>query len=202
MIMNAVNERRLKRVVAGSGARINRVRNQLIKDFLAGPTEWMWMVDTDMDIPHDALTTLLHTAEKNGRKCVGALGYIWNPEHDPPIMASIVYTNEDDDTYVYNRPPPLDTLVEADSTGFFCLLVHRSVLEKMGEFYAGLNMPWINEPDLGADKAIGPDMEFFRRMKEATGVTPLITTHVACDHLKRVSISHANAVSYYEGGSK
>lgn len=207
---NVVGERRLQGFTAGSGARIQRTRNSIVRDFLeTGPEfEWFWMLDADMVLPHDALTTLLKTAEEKQRKLVGGLGYIFRPNENPPYLASIVhkYKERDDGlypfdeatgervlpgaTYIINEPPT-ERYIEADATGFFCLLIHRSVLEAMGERFAHLHNPWIDEMEQGAENSPkGPDMEFFDRALEATGETPLIDTSVQCGHIKKVNITH------------
>jgi hypothetical protein len=198
VIENAINDRRIKSVNVGSGARINRVRNQLIRNFLASPFDYLWMVDTDMVIPPHAITELLKTARSQKRRLVSGLAYMYRPQDDPVLLPSIVhYLPDGSDTFVVNKPPT-ERFVECDATGFFCLLIHRSVLEEMqaywGEGGKGYNNPWIDELERGPGPPVGPDMEFFERAKEATGETPLIDTSVSCGHLKRVHLSHRDAV--------
>jgi len=209
---NVIAERRLQGFTGGGGARIQRARNQVIKDFMQSPPmfEWFWMVDADMVLPKDALKTLLHTAETKKRKLVGGLGYIYKPESNPPFLASIVMEALDDDphieesggaigdTYIINEPP-WQRYVEADATGFFCILIHRSVLEAMHAMYEPqYNNIWIDELEQGAGNTPkGPDMEFFERAKAATGETPLIDTNVKCGHIKKFEITHEMATQVW-----
>lgn len=181
-----------------------------MRDFLSTPPEfeWFWMVDADMVLPHDALKTLLKTAETQRRKIVGGLGYIFRPQENPPFLASIIHKYEEvpdgppvldvmtDEpmlpgaTFIVNDPPT-ERFIEADATGFFCLLIHRSVLVAVGEHFAHYHNPWIDELEQGVENSPkGPDMEFFDRVAEATGVTPLIDTSVKCGHIKKINVNH------------
>jgi len=210
---NAVEEKRLQGFTQGSSARINKARNEIIKNFLEAPPEyeWYWMVDADMVIPPDALTTLLKTAESKQRRIVGGLGYIFRPDEAPPYLASIMHKTTEEaiegktfsgdwqEQFIINEPPR-KRLIEATSTGFFCVIVHRSILEAVYEEYKHLNMPWINEVDNGVEVGPqGPDVEFFERALKATGENPLIDTSVQCGHIKEITITHELALQYYHG---
>jgi len=208
---NAVNEPRLKGFSSGGSARINRARNEIIRNFIGANDayEWFWMVDADMILPPDALTVLLNTAETQGRKLVGGLGYIYKPEAKVRYLASIMhkvdpgddikFVGEEMEQYIINEPPRR-RFIEATSTGFFCMLMHRSVLEAMQEMYAHYNNPWIDEMEQGSENSPkGPDVEFYERAKAATGETPLIDTSVQCGHIKQFTITHEQALQYYHG---
>jgi len=214
MLTNVLNEPRLQGFASGSSPRINRVRNQLVQNFMDTPKkfEWLWMVDTDMVLPPNALSTLLSTAKKYNRKLVGGLAYIFKPDEAVTFLPSMLHhvtdeakellefsDGEDKDMFIINKPPT-KRFIEVDSTGFFCMLVHRSLLEAVDEAYAHKGFRWINEEDQGAgDDMKGPDVEFYERIQKATGVTPLIDASVQPGHIKEFTITHELAVQSYHG---
>lgn len=211
-IMNAVSEPRLKAVTSGSSARINRARTSMIQDFLDMPDhiEWLWLVDTDMVLPVDALSRLLETAETQNRKLVGGLAYIWQADTGrllPSIIHDATTISEDrlaDNPgaqerygFIWNDPPPDEPrFVEAMATGAFCLLVHRSVLKAMQD-NSDRTYPWFDEIDEGNGRVIGADLRFFERAYEITGEKPLIDTHVRCGHIKEWTLTHDEARRAY-----
>lgn len=217
LAMNAVSEKRLTAIVSSTSARINRARTSMIEDFLRLPSdrfEWLWLVDADMVLPVDALSTLLETAETQQRKLVGGLGYIWQSDlkrilpsiiHDPndPAHKDAVIDGGNDprDKYgfIYNTPPEDEPrFIEAMSTGAFCLLVHRSVLVAMKE-EIDATYCWFDEyPDPNGN-VIGADLRFFERARNVTGETPLIDTHVRCGHIKKWTLTHEEAKRAHGG---
>lgn len=208
LVMNAITERRIQAITSGSSARINRARTNVIAQMLTFPEEfeWFFLTDADMVLPNDAVTRLLETAESQNRRIVGGLGYIFKSE-TAQILPSIIHKNDgtDEDVpadkwgFIYNEPPPDEPrFIEAYGTGLFCLLVHRSVFVEVQEHFSDLTYPWFNEIDQGGGRVIGPDLEFFQRVREATGENPLIDTHVRCGHIKEWTLTHDEARRAYE----
>ena len=195
--MNAVVEHRLKGFTSGSSARINRARTSMIEDFMKMPDqmEYLWLVDTDMVFPIDALQKLLVKADE-GRRLVGGLGYIFQTETGT-IMPSIVHdASQTPGKYakIYNEPPADEPrYIEAMATGAFCMLVHRSILQEMRDAHPELTYPWFDDIERGDGRIIGPDFEFYARAKEVTGETPIIDTHVRCGHIKKWNLTHEEA---------
>ncbi len=106
---------------------------------------------------------------------------------------------ENKDMFIINEPPR-KRFIDADSTGFFCMLVHRSVLEAIDKKYAHKAFRWINEEDQGSgNDPKGPDVEFYERAFKATGERPLIDTSVQCGHEKQFVITHEMALQNYHG---
>jgi hypothetical protein len=205
-VMQAVVEKRLRAVVSGTSARINRARTSMIEDFMRmyenkdTKVEWLFLVDTDMTLPIDALKTLLSVAEEQDRRMVGGLGYIWQSDTQR-ILPSIVMDTEETDKYgmIYHVPPPDEPrFIEAKATGAFCLLLHGSLLQEMRDAYPDRTYPWFDEIDRGHGKVVGPDFEFFDRAKEITGENPLIDTSVRCGHIKSWELTHEEAMKSYE----
>lgn len=206
LFMNAVMEPRIRAITNGSSARINRARTNVVQQMLSFPPEfeWFFFADADMVLPSDAVTMLLETAETQHRRIVGGLGYIFKSE-TAQILPSIIHKNDDEDVpankwgFIYNEPPPDEPrYIEAFGTGLFCLLVHRSIMEQVQEYFSDLSYPWFDEIDQGGGRVIGPDLQFFERVREATGENPLIDTHVRCGHIKKWTLTHEEARKAYE----
>lgn len=169
-----------------SGPRIAAARNNMATHFLATPAEWLFMVDDDMTFDADALPRLLEAADRKERPIVGGLAYaagrdgyfstIWtvNPEHGVPER-------------IDNVPP--NKLLQVVGTGAACLLVHRSVFEKMFEKYGDTPWPFFQEAAL-AGEPVGEDVTFCFRAGEL-GFPIFVDTGVEFGHEKTVNIDRA-----------
>lgn len=130
---------------ARSGA-IASGRNDLTAAFVDGTSDYLWMLDDDMGFARTALQLLLLGADPTERPIMAGLcfahrveGYddetnaeifgiiptlsLWE-QHDGQVVRFITVTDY-----------PRDAVVKIDTTGAACVLIHRTVLEKMrGEF--------------------------------------------------------------------
>ena len=184
---------------AASSARINDARTAVIRAFLEETdSEWAWFLDTDMVFGSEILPRLLKTAQAKKAKVVAGLCFILNKK------AGSIYPN----IYIYHDPRQPgearyrhaatwpDEPFEVDGTGGACLLVHREVLEAVGEKYKDRGYPWQEEwQDPNTGDMEGEDLVFCQKIK-ACGYAIWYDPGAAVGHLKEVVIGPKDYAAY------
>lgn len=102
-------------------------RNEIVnKGFLDGDAEWIFWIDDDTVPPEHTIEHLVSL----GRPFVAGVYFLPTEPYNP-----IAYKIRDDGLYhaVYNYPK--GALIEVDSVGMGCTLIHRSVYENILEEY-------------------------------------------------------------------
>lgn len=185
------------RMLCGSGG-IPAGRNKIAQGFLDTDSEWLWVVDSDMGFQPDTVDRLLASAHKRYKPVMGGLcfqqkriGYsdlkAMRYEIRPTLYdwAEIKETGEQgfhtiDD---YKR----DTVVRVDGTGSACVLIHRTVLEKIKDKYGPDS--WydpIKVPGAGGNgtaRTFSEDLSFCIRAA-SVGVPIHVDTSVKTTHYK------------------
>lgn len=115
---------------------LSRGRNQLVADFLAIPSgaDWLLMLDADQQLMLDGFDKLIAAAHHAERPIVSGLYFgAWATQFYPVAVPMIFHampgTNRFRPVEGYER----DAVIPIDSAGAGCLLVHRSVLERIAE---------------------------------------------------------------------
>lgn len=167
------------RVQSGAGA-IADGRNYATQQFLDGSSEWLFFVDTDMGFASDTIERLINTADPDERPVMGGLCftlYEVTPSSFHGVRYGVMpamYSREDggfNPVTDYKR----DAVQQVDATGAACLLIHRSVLEKIRDKFGKV---WFNEMP-----KTGEDLSFCRRCDQA-GVPVHVNTAVKTTHHK------------------
>lgn len=155
---------------AGTGGLVE-ARNMAVESFLKDRIgEWMFWIDTDMGFAPDVIDRLLEAADPVARPIVGALCYSLR-EEDPDGMGGYrtrltptIYDwmHEGDHKgfgvrWQYAR----NTLVQCNGTGSACILIHRSVFEKIEAKNGKIWYSRITNPTTG--HLIGEDLSFCMR---------------------------------------
>lgn len=179
---------------AGAGG-IAEGRNSVTRDFLANPdAAWLWMVDSDMGFAPDTLDRLLATTTGEGAGAVGALcfalriegsdgmgGYRWRPQ--PTIYGW------KGGGFVPAVNYPRDRLTRVAATGAGCLLIHRSVIEKVGGDW------WTPVRDPADGVMLGEDLSFCYRLLER-GIPVMVDTSIKTTHAKIIHLSEQDWDNY------
>lgn len=152
-------------------------RNDVVRQFLTTPAEWLFFVDTDIELPPNSLEKLMEVADPVELPIVSGLYYIHsgprqNLDETPKLHIGPAWYRGDEHRG-FTEVLEIDTsrAVPIDICGMGVCLIHRSVLEAFlaeGSPYAKTAAPWFfhdeYQPD-GAEKPLimGEDFTFCTR---------------------------------------
>ena len=154
---------------------VHRARNEIVQGFLTSDADYLFFVDADMGIPKNAIERLMAVAHETERPIVAGLCFAqrttgWNEDDYSTSFDIIptvqVWNVEDGEVVSFTiwTDYPRDAVCKIDSTGGACVLIHRSVLEKMrAEFGDHWFTPITNKRHGGP---FGEDTSFFLRCRE------------------------------------
>lgn len=183
------------------GPRIAKSRCEVVRRFLAfadeNPTvQWLYWLDTDMVPPADIIDRSLEHADPVDHPIVGALCFAGGRTKIVPTI--YVISNENDDRNVESETMlsyPANTLIEVGGTGSACVMIHRSVFDKIGETM-GTDHPLAWYQDVLIDgKDWGEDLVFCLRAR-AMGARIWIHTGIKVGHRKKWTIDERAFISY------
>ena len=172
--------------VKGSGL-LSKQRNRVVKQFLDGTkSDWLLLIDSDEQLSLEAFDKLLETAHDKERPVVAGLVFagfgIEGAPYPKPVPAIFQDAPEGFlPLYKYDK----DSVFEIDAAGTGCLLIHRSVLEKMREtadVNQGTDWCWFWDGPVDGNW-IGEDLLFCRRIK-ALGFPIYVNTGAILPHQK------------------
>lgn len=98
-------------------------RTEITKGFLDGQADYIFWMDDDTAPPNNVISRLL----KSGRDFIGGVYFLPNPPHHPIAYRREPETGLYAPVFGYSD----GALIQIDSIGFGCTLVHRSVYEKI-----------------------------------------------------------------------
>ena len=107
-------------------------RMNVTKGFLDGEADYIFWLDDDTVPPKGALSQLINL----GREMVAGVYYLGKPPHNV-----IAYQRVSDGTYASVLDYVPGSLIEVDSVGMGCTLIHRSVYEKIMSAYKVFQRP-------------------------------------------------------------
>lgn len=155
--------------VEGS-ALVSRQRNEIVATFLdQTKADWLLMLDADESISIAAFDKLLSAAHDTERPVVAGLYFgAFDQGALIPTPIPLLY-RANNHGYQPLHDYPTDTVIEVDSAGTGCLLIHRKVLEHLRTLASedeGPNWCWFNDGPIGG-RWYGEDVIFCRRIKNA-----------------------------------
>ena len=172
--------------VKGSGL-LSKQRNRVVKQFLDGTkSDWLLLIDSDEQLSVEAFDKLLETAHDKERPVVAGLVFagfgIEGAPYPKPVPAIFQDAPEGFlPLYKYDK----NSVFEIDAAGTGCLLIHRSVLEKMRETAdknQGPDWCWFWDGPVDGNW-IGEDLLFCRRIR-ALGFPIYVNTGAVLPHQK------------------
>lgn len=162
-------------------------RNELVRMFLDGhDADWLWFIDTDMVFHPEILDQLVEAAHPRDRPIMGALCF--SLQHGIKACPTLYVVREDQAVgRVFDYPR--NTLMRI-LTGTGCLLIHRSVFEKMRDAKGSDGIramypkpyEWFRDTALGA-LPVGEDITFCIRA-ESLKMPVHVHTAIKCGHEK------------------
>lgn len=99
-------------------------RNSIADGFLSGTSDYIFWIDDDTTPPHEAISTLI----KSGHEITS--GLYFSP-YDP--FLPVAYKLAENGMYAPVHDWSENSLFEVDSIGMGCVLIHRSVYEKIAK---------------------------------------------------------------------
>jgi GT2 family glycosyltransferase len=195
------------------GANICKSRNQMVNDMLAQDNaEWLLILDSDAVFAADLLDRLLWDADPQDRPIVGGLAHQYrgkvDENFDPvldergvqirEVQPTMYKTEWDEDGGWIGYREVLSYrsgLNEVDATGCHCLLVHRTVFEKIESDHP---YRWFREDQISPGVIAGEDIWF---CVEATrhGFPVYVDTTIEVGHAKVVvldsTMSHVERIT-------
>jgi FkbM family methyltransferase len=179
----------------GTGGLI-QARNQAAYDFLNDypDADWLFWIDTDMGFPENALEQLIDAADPVERPVVGALCFSQQEiESDgmggrrvqpTPVIYDWI-TVEGQSGYAVRWDYPRDTVTQCHATGSACILIHRSVLQRMVDKFG----TWYDRvPNPSTQQLFSEDLSFCVRAG-ALDIPVYVDTRVKTTHLKPIWVS-------------
>lgn len=168
-------------------------RNNAVKQFLTEKdADWLFWVDTDMGFAPDAVDRLLEAADPVERPVVGALCFALKQNTEDGMggwrtsMVPTVYdwtTTPTGEIGFLSRPEyPVNTLLRCAGTGSACVLIHRSVLERIAEQQGPVWYERVPNPTSGG-RLMGEDLSFCLRAG-ALDIPVYVHTGVRTTHFK------------------
>ena len=168
------------------GPNLSTGRNRLCADFLARPgaPQWLFMCDTDMVLPPDAVDRLVAAADPADVPVLGGLCWSLEAGVKVPTMYELVQKDGGQLAFTRRSRWPDDAVVQVSATGAACLLIHRSALERVRLHANDPAAPWFRETAVGAPLSLmGEDLTFCLRCA-AAGIAVHVHTGVRAGHMK------------------
>lgn len=175
-------------------------RNQVAADFLGLDFEWLFAVDSDMGFKPDTLDRLIEAADPVERPIVGGLCFTWKEIELDGLggfrcvpLPTILDLTDTGDSFTRRNEYTADTLTSCNATGMACILIHRTVLEKIQAEH-GDN--WFTRIEFDDGTKLGEDTSFCVRAGEL-GFPVHVHTGVKTNHLKPHWVSELDYVEHY-----
>jgi len=159
-------------VLPVAGRPFCHARNDICQAALHNKFEWVFFLDSDVIPPRDTIIRLISRQQP----IISGVYCRRSPPHGIPV-------------YIKNRQwgngfAP-NKLIEVDVVGAGCLLIHRSVLEKMPPIDAARGKRWfdwrVDCPNLPEGEAMSEDFSFCLQARKH-GWKVILDTSVMCRH--------------------
>jgi hypothetical protein len=178
-------------------------RNQTVEAFLSSPAEWLFWIDTDMGFAPDALDRLLAAADPDTAPIVGALCFSNRETHTDgfggyrcmavPTAFRWLQLENGQNGFQPIWDYPKDAVIPVAGTGSACIVIHRSVFEKVQAAEGG-NPAWYNRlTNPTTNQVVGEDLSFCYRAAQA-GLPMFVDTGTKTTHLKPIWLQEADYV--------
>jgi hypothetical protein len=174
-------------------------RNLAVKQFLAErDADWLWWVDTDMGFPPDAVDCLMEVADPVERPVVGGLCFAQRETAsdgmggyrcEPRVTIFDWVQDEKQVSFRGRTRYPINAVMQCAGTGSACILIHRSVFERIAEKFGPV---WYERaPNPSTGELFGEDLSFCIRM-QALGIPLFVHTGVKTTHQKHLWLQEAD----------
>ena len=171
--------------VKGNGL-LSKLRNRVVKAFLDNTdSDWLLLIDSDEQLSVSTFDQLINTAHHTERPVVAGLVFAaFKDEGLYPKPVPAIFQDSPEGflpLFKYDR----NAIFEIDACGTGCMLIHRSVLEKMREVadpHPGTDWCWFWDGPLNGEW-ISEDLLFSRRIRQL-GFSIHVNTAAILPHQK------------------
>lgn len=157
-----------------SGMPFDHARNEGVRKLLQSELEWLFFLDDDVCVPPDVIYRLM----AHNKAIVSGVYF----RRNSPILPCAMRMN-DKGSYEFINSYNRNSLEQVDLVGAGCLLIHRSVFEKMG---TGKNMKWFewmcDNEELPPTERVSEDFAFMKRATKL-GYGIFLDTSIQCEHV-------------------
>lgn len=178
-------------VRCSSSGDLPAARNVVAERFLTRDDDWLFCVDTDMGFAPETVERLLSVADPVARPIVGALCFAQREiAHDgmsgyrtvPRFTIMDWVETADGPRFMGRANYPVNSVVQCAGTGAACVLIHRSVLERMRD---EMGPTWYDRIPGSDGMLLGEDISFCVRAG-ALDIPVHVCTAVKTTHLKPI----------------
>jgi GT2 family glycosyltransferase len=172
-------------------------RNTCVRTFLEGGADWLLFLDTDQESDPNLLDLLIDSADAKTRPVLSGL-IMARREHDRPISpACVILDDHDPPRPIRPQFVPNVRHWPVAGVGAGCLLIHRTVLEKIRtefadreprEWFEYTLWQWTDDDGNLVKDEMGEDYVFSMRAM-AVGVTPIVDTTITLGHIKPLTLT-------------
>jgi hypothetical protein len=177
-------------------------RNRVVKLFLEqDETDWLFWIDTDMGFGPDTVDRLFAAADPVERPIVGALAFTqredepdglggWRTRAVPTIFDWHI-TDDGEMGFMVRWKYPPDQLTRCSGTGSACVLIHRSVFERIAAQYGPV---WYDRiPNTTTGKILSEDLALcLRAAADPLAIPVYVHTGVRTSHMKHLWLGEAD----------
>lgn len=185
-------------LIAQAGTNLPQQRNTVVKAFLETEADWLLFIDTDQRFAFNLVDTMLESANPVERPILSALimAEKWNPHHRI-IPACIGFEKLDPPTPREYLTIPTEQHWQVGAVGSGCVLIHRTVFEKIWAANSKDAQPWFKyvqwdwtDPDTGelVHDIMGEDYVFSLRA-QAVGFPCTVDTTIEVGHIKKRTLT-------------
>jgi len=168
-------------------------RTEITKELLKRGCDWIYSLDTDVLPPPDVIPRMIQLSQQYDKPVL--TGLYWAKKREPqPMPAAWIKTgeNKEENRIFYQNfdvKPYLDknALLQISVCGAGCLLVHRSIFEKLDK--SNPNLAYFEWGSGRKDhsgkplKQLSEDFYFCDRVSEELQIFPHLATDIKCDHI-------------------
>lgn len=177
-------------------------RNKTVKLFMEErQAEWLFWIDTDMGFAPDTIDRLLEVADPIERPIVGGLCFSQRQEKTDDMggwrclaTPTIFDWGHDGDAmgFTVKFDYAVDAVQQCAGTGSACILIHRSVFEKIEETYGKHWYDRIPNPSMG--RVVSEDLSFCMRANSLK-IPAWVDSGVKTTHQKTLWLSETDYFS-------
>jgi hypothetical protein len=181
-------------------------RNKAVEQFLTErDAQWLFWVDTDMGFAPDTVDALVAVADPVKRPIVGGLCFTqretgqdglggWQTAAAPTVFDWI--REGEQQGFAIRWDYPENTVTQCSGTGSACILIHRSVFEKM---FAEYGRSWYDRAfNASMQQETSEDLSFCMRAI-ALGIPVHVHTGVKTSHQKTLWLSESEYRAQRDG---